>query len=562
MSDTAVLSKVIYSTSEIPIRTVDEHHHDKKSVNHQSKTNYSNDHQQQQQQQQPQLQHQHQHQHQHHHHHQQQQQQQHRRIIRQPKSSIFSDQLSKTPFTIFHVMYDLGCFEWKPPPLGKRPKYRKVCDATVQEMKSYLIDEDISPPSLVNIEHFVQHQLPHQLRKPNQHGRKVGLFFQNKYPYDTPSLMSVHVAMSRLQKTLASSKSVQPLCVDEEIHFSLGGSALDMLARSRCTISARPNTTAIHEYKQKQNKKKSRIYRNPDHDNPYIVYRLPTSKVIVIKKQSFYKCNLDDDGFQVERLLTKEPDDDHLMENQNNIDENINAQITDKIFLAHVQIMLVGNKYRVLLAAETDASTTIDQFPWEKNNMPDEHLDDVGRIYVEIKSSQPKNWQTAVMFQMISSGSSALCAVAKDSRTHVVNHVKLLSLAQLTCDTLKKHTPQAKRANMVETAQFLERNIMSNLLELQRLFVTEESDRYPPGTVWRLDFDENQCIQLSPRTDQHGYRHNRGDDVYPASTTVIRDLLLPVVAVSENGSSVDCMTNLWMNTFHPFDSCNEQKTSR
>ena len=108
-----------------------------------------------------------------------------------------------------------------------------------------------------------------------------------------------------------------------------------------------------------------------------------------------------------------------------------------------MQILHVG-EYNVLFVAEADA---------QKNGHP-----------VEIKASNPAYWGTKTMFQMISSGSTTLCAGTKSRG----------SLTRVQLKTLSQVVQKALADSRVAT---LERNILENMKALKKEAATlQEGD--------------------------------------------------------------------------------------
>jgi hypothetical protein len=161
-----------------------------------------------------------------------------------------------------------------------------------------------------------------------------------------------------------------------------------------------------------------------------------------------------------------------------------------------------------LIAAEVDARTTGKQLV-DCINEPvckkPRRSDDDDEVLVEIKSGKKQYKGTKTMFQMISSGSAALCSVKTDNRSRTVSAIRLQALSDVVSDGLPS-------SHMSTDA--LETQTVKNLTTLHDLFMNQQSD-YKGGTIWKLSFDEHRVLKLS--------RYS-GNDVLP-SVVVIRELL-------------------------------------
>jgi hypothetical protein len=159
--------------------------------------------------------------------------------------------------------------------------------------------------------------------------------------------------------------------------------------------------------------------RTIEKNTQYFVTLVPQHPIVTcVVKVKEYNQNFSDVGFQFERLVTgKTFSDPH-----------------DESMVEHLQILEVGD-YRVLFAADVDA---------QKDGHP-----------VEVKTSNPAHWGTKTMFQMISSGSTSLCAGTKGRGT--LTRVQLKSLSEVM--------QQALEMSRVST---LERNIREGMKALRR----------------------------------------------------------------------------------------------
>jgi hypothetical protein len=428
-------------------------------------------------------------------------------IKERPGNDPFSQQLAATPFGIFRVVHDFGCYAWRPPPILPQPSYRSIGQESMEQLRACIvgINEDNTsarPPSLVDLNHWQTHKLPYQLEDPNQYWKGS---FKNQYPYDVPHLASLHVmANSRDQGLKESGLSTN------NVHFVLGGSGLDFLARCRSATSEGSSSPRTSGQSKNQSNKRGK-------QEAFLAYRIPETEIICIKSAKSYTCNMLEIGHQVEALVTEAEDAAPRASNQ---DKSFS-------FIEHVQLMAIDDRYRVMFSAEVDAATSLQNF-WRRTDTsklvePDERNDSDENVMVEVKSGNPKNWGTKTMFQMISSGSAAVCAVERDPRTNTMVDIKMKFLSEVTTDALSGYGRSLPLHS--HAVQKLETSILSNLKELRRLFVEEESGQYPPGTAWRLDFNEDNSIRLSPRMDPNGAEHNSTGDILPSSDRVIRDLL-------------------------------------
>jgi hypothetical protein len=417
----------------------------------------------------------------------------------------FSQQLAATPFGIFRVIHDFGCYAWRPPPIIPKPSYRSIGQESTEQFRECIVgineDDTIArPPSLVDLNHWQAHKLPYQLEDPNQYWKGS---FKNQYPYDVPHLASLHVMAN------SRGKGLKELGLStNNVHFVLGGSGLDFLARGRPAASDGP---------YRQTATRGSAQSNRSKQEAFLAYRIPETEIICIKSAKSYTCNMLEIGHQVEALVTE-------------VDAAaVGASDKSFSFIEHVQLMSIDDRYRVVFSAEVDAATTLQKF-WRHTDTTklvesDRPQDSDESVMVEIKSGNPKNWGTKTMFQMISSGSAALCAAERDPRTNTMVDIKMKPLSEVTADALSGYRRSLPLHSHEDAVQKLETSILSNLKELRRLFVEEESDQYPPGTAWRLDFNDDNRIRLSPRMDPNGAEHNSTGDILPSSDRVIRDLL-------------------------------------
>jgi hypothetical protein len=222
-----------------------------------------------------------------------------------------------------------------------------------------------------------------------------------------------------------------------EMNFVFGGSTLEMLARH-------------------------------DKSNPYMATRIPnTTNTILVVKCKEYAQNFSDVGFQFERFVTG---------------MKIEVASENVEFVEHMHVMQIGSTYKVLFCAETDAS--------DHDGNP-----------VEIKISDPKYWRTKVMFQMISSGSTKLCAGIK--RENILTSIKIISLSDVVNIALRYRNPS-----------LLEENILSGMKALQEQMIDAKD-----GEVYKISFsNDNGELKLQLT--------NTADVVLLPPTNIVEELIL------------------------------------
>lgn len=178
---------------------------------------------------------------------------------------------------------------------------------------------------------------------------------------------------------------------------------------------------------------------NKDVSDPFCVTKIPGTNVIMIVKSKQYEENYADVGFQFERFV---------------VGKAMPTNTKSISFTEHVHVMKVGG-FNVLFRAETDA------------------LDDVGDP-VEITFSNPRYWETKKMFQMISSGSTKLCAGVKERGVNVTR-VDLQPLSKVARDGMRNFNIRT-----------LEENILNGMRTLTSE-IDEKSDDNE-GQVYRISF--------------------------------------------------------------------------
>jgi len=180
-------------------------------------------------------------------------------------------------------------------------------------------------------------------------------------------------------------------------------------------------------------------------DGPFMAMRIPFCQSIMVVRSKKYMQDLSNVGFQFERLVTGE-----------DMAAKAEFEYTD-----HIHEMMVG-PYRVLFQAETDGVYE-------------------GEL-VEVKASNPHWWDTHVMFQMISSGSTKLCHGVKQYGT--LHSINLKSLSDVALDAFKS-----------QDRSILETNILSSMTRLK-----DEMQKSQKNQVFEIKFDDD-CLQLLPVTD-------------------------------------------------------------
>lgn len=232
-------------------------------------------------------------------------------------------------------------------------------------------------------------------------------------------------------------------------------------------------------------------------DGPFIVQNVPGTKCIMISKKKEYEKDLGSFGMQFERLVTGRKMED----------------CSDFTTVDHLHTMRVGD-FTVLFCAEVDA------------------IDGSGSI-VEVKASNPRYWNTKVMFQMISSGSTKLCHGEK--RKQILTKVLLRNLENV-----------AKNALQSADIKVLEENILNGM----NLLRNQVRDDFPYKICFGkngLELDREESIILFP-SRQVSMRLLNGYNV-------IQDLMLPITAEDEDMLSkvtdknhIDYLYGRWLGT--------------
>ena len=307
-----------------------------------------------------------------------------------PLGSARQQELDDAGFQIIQCESNHGYFTWKP-----RGKCKSLPSIDSGALFRRFIDLLGAPNRLVPISSV---ELPQTFRSLRKHTH------MNKFPFAQFDMASLYVAAHYRNVNL------------DDIDFCFGGSTLEMLARC--------NTRGI----------------------PFLVTRVPHTRVILVARHKEYLVNLADPGYQFERLIT-------------------GKRMADRpkiAFCEHLQVIR-GGSYRVLFRAETDAL-------------------DEGGTPIEIKTSKPSNWGTKVMFQMMSSGSLLLCHGSKKGNT--LKKIELIPFRRV-----------AERALRQRDVRSLEQNILRGMDALRdQITQVEEHD----GKVFKVEFAKDGALKLIP----------------------------------------------------------------
>lgn len=209
------------------------------------------------------------------------------------KATSLLDEIQDTGFTMFTKVTDLGCFGWRP-----AGKYRKLEHVDAKDILSHVTTKDVQPDALANLAE-IQERLPIAFEKPPSQKN------MNKYPYEIPHVVSLHVVAKYKRD---SGVNVQ------DLDFIFGGSVMEVLGAQ-----------AIQKGSQ------------------YVVCQVPHTNAVIVKKHQVYQQDYSELGFQFERLVTgKGMSDRH-----------------DTQQIEHLQVIQV-DKYQVLFSAELDAVDSSD----------------------------------------------------------------------------------------------------------------------------------------------------------------------------------------------------------
>lgn len=267
--------------------------------------------------------------------------------------------------------------------------------------------------------------------------------YANTYPLGQIDIASLSVAADRLRAGSSDSRVGVGVGVGNSIKtldFAFGGSTLNMLAR--CSASSK---------------------------NEYAAVQVPGTCTVLVVKSQQYRGEYAARGHQFERFVTgRAMSDRHVVE-----------------WTEHLQVYQIGDSYKVLMRGETDAQN------------------DEGEP-VEVKASHPRNWQTKVAFQMMSSGSPQVCVgvveYPRNSTAAVLTEVQDWTLGQV-----------AERAFSKRNVQELQDNILEGMDALK-----EQIQDYQEGEVTKVTFKDGQLRLKRPRKEI----------VLLPSVAVVKELLL------------------------------------
>lgn len=181
----------------------------------------------------------------------------------------------------------------------------------------------------------------------------------------------------------------------------------------------------------------------------YFCTRVPSTSIILVAKATGYAHDSAAIGLQFERLVTGgDP-----------------AALSSMDAIEHLQVVRIGD-YRVLIQAEVDAVNSEGQ-------------------PVEIKSSPPSKWRTKVMWQMLSSASTQLCAFEVKPKEQLES-VKLWTLEQVVERALRNRSVADLKSNILEGMQAL----------------VEQMKDAPAGETRELSWHHGRLVLQVPRQTQ------------------------------------------------------------
>ena len=169
-------------------------------------------------------------------------------------------------------------------------------------------------------------------------------------------------------------------------------------------------------------------------DCRFIGFVVPQTKIVLLAKEKDFVKNYAEVGFQFERWMT-------------------GRKFTDRHDVSsaeHMHIIEVGEKYNVFFCAEVDALGT-------------------KRSSLEITTGNPRYFSSKA-FQMISNGSTTLCAGSKYRGS--LTEVRMISLSTLLQDVSEG-----------QSKSLLKSNIMNALDHLKN-----ETKKFKPGEVFEIHF--------------------------------------------------------------------------
>jgi hypothetical protein len=194
-------------------------------------------------------------------------------------------------------------------------------------------------------------------------------------------------------------------------------------------------------------------------DHCLIGFVVPHTRVVIFAKEKDYIKNYADVGFQFERLVTG-----------GNFTDRHDTTSTE-----HMHIVKVGAKFNILFCAEVNASS---------NESP-----------VEVTTGNPRYFGKKA-FQMMSSGSIALCAGSKAGGR--LTGVRMVPLSTMIQDAL-----------LFQSKESVECNILDGLKELKRA-----GEKFEPGEIFQITFQNGKII----------LKKETGIDALPPAS-VVQDLL-------------------------------------
>jgi len=281
----------------------------------------------------------------------------------------------------------------------------------------------------------------------------------NKFPYGQFDCACLSVASRRLlQRRRLLQKQQDVGGGDDEfgIDFAFGGSTLEMLARRNAKV-APYYATAVKMFPNSSSSQR---------------------RTILVVKRSEYLQNYSDFGFQFERLLTGaaaatttiSPEQTEVHANEAAPGSSTSHPSFSSEMVEHLHVMTVGKKFRVLFRAEVDAV---------KDEEP-----------VEIKASNPSNWGTKVMFQMISSASPVMCH-GSTSKTGGRGEIAVTTLTGIDLWSLSEVTEKALSKG--QSASDLEQNILDGMeaLQMQIMQRCNDGDEQDSHEVFKVTFEKS-----------------------------------------------------------------------
>jgi len=162
--------------------------------------------------------------------------------------SGLEDVLSKSEFSIFSQVKDLGYFTWR-----LEGSSKKIFNVSTSDIQNGL-DYHGMPSQVVPID-VLQKKCPRSFAKKKSKG------WNNEFPYDPSYLVPLHVALT--QRKLR----------EEDVDFLFGGSTLNMLATQQISGCE------------------------------YLAQKVPGTQILIVQKCHHYRQNLTDHGYQFERLV-------------------------------------------------------------------------------------------------------------------------------------------------------------------------------------------------------------------------------------------------------------------